>query len=283
MKCQIVPMVYRIALYLLYFRHHIPVHAHTVCVDALSEVTKESIMQFLGQEMPPSMYDVISSTVLDIVSNQRGGLLSLGFLFSIYLSTNGTMALMRAFNACYRTAERRSAVRTRLIATGLTFNFALVLFLAIILLVVGQLVLEYVLVNLENFGLPNVDGFTVFLILTLRFLVIFIVFFFAISMLYYFGPAIHYNWRFFSIGSFIATLLCMAVSCLVLVLRNQFCHLQQSIRRYRRLSRLWSGSSYYHGAAYRLRDQRRRSRCHTPAKPVERPPSPRAEMLKGDA
>jgi len=176
------------------------------------EITKDSIMSFLGEEMPPSMYDVISSTVLDIVSNQRGGLLSLGFLFSIYLSTNGTMAMMRAFNACYRTAERRSAVRTRLIATGLTFNFAFVLFLAIILLIVGQLVLEYFLVNLEKFGLPNIDGFTVFLILLLRFLVIFIVFFFAISMLYYFGPAIHYNWRFFSVGSFIATLLCMGVS-----------------------------------------------------------------------
>jgi len=176
------------------------------------EVTKESIMQFLGEQMPASMYNTVSSTVLDIVSNQRGGLLSLGFLFSIYLSTNGTMALMRAFNACYRTAERRSGVRTRLIATGLTFNFAFVLFLAIILLVVGQLVLEYILVNLEDFGLPNIDGFTVFLILMLRFLVIFIVFFFAISTLYYFGPAIHYNWRFFSIGSFIATLLCLAVS-----------------------------------------------------------------------
>lgn len=176
------------------------------------EVTKESIMQFLGDQMPASMYAVVSSTVLDIVSNQRGGLLSLGFLFSIYLSTNGTMALMRAFNACYRTTERRSGIRTRLIATGLTFNFAFVLFLAIILLVVGQLVLEYIITNLEDFGWLGFDGFTMFLILALRFLVIFIVFFFAISTLYYFGPAIHYNWRFFSIGSLIATLLCLAVS-----------------------------------------------------------------------
>src|SRR5690606_38034167 len=62
------------------------------------EINKESIMEFLGSQMPPSMYEAISSTVLDIVSNQRGGLLSLGFVFSIYLSTNGTMALMRAFN-----------------------------------------------------------------------------------------------------------------------------------------------------------------------------------------
>ncbi len=176
------------------------------------EITKESIMQFMGEQMPKSMFDVVSSTVLDIVSNQRGGLLSLGFVFSLYLSTNGTMALMRAFNACYRTIENRSGLKTRLIATGLTVNLAFVLFLAIILLVVGQLVLEYFLEHLPEFPFLNLDGFTVILLFVLRFIVIFIVFFLAISTLYYFGPAIHYNWRFFSVGSLIATLLIISVS-----------------------------------------------------------------------
>lgn len=176
------------------------------------EITNESIMTFLGEQMPASMYDVVSSTVLDIVSNQRGGLLSLGFLFSVYLSTNGTMALMRAFNACYRTTENRSGLKTRLIATGLTFNLAFVLFLSIILLVVGQLVLDYVLGNLHKFQWLDLSDFTVYLIFVLRFLVIFVAFFLAISTLYYFGPAIHYNWRFFSIGSLVATLLIILVS-----------------------------------------------------------------------
>jgi membrane protein len=155
---------------------------------------------------------VISSTILDILSNQRGGLLSLGFAFSLYLSTNGTLALMRAFNACYRTIENRSGWKTRLIATGLTINLAFVLFLAIMLLVVGQLVLDYFLNHLPEFPFLNLDDFTVHLLFALRFIVIFIVFFLAISTLYYFGPAIHYNWRFFSVGSLVATLLILAVS-----------------------------------------------------------------------
>lgn len=176
------------------------------------EVNKESIMEFIGGQIPPSMYEAVSSTVLDIVSNQRGGLLSLGFLFSLYLSTNGTLALMRAFNACYHTIEKRSEIKTRLIATGLTINLAFVLFLAIILLVVGQIVLEYMLSNLQEFSFFDLNSFTVGLLFTLRFIVIFVVFLLAISTLYYFGPAIHYNWRFFSIGSLIATLLILAVS-----------------------------------------------------------------------
>jgi membrane protein len=176
------------------------------------EVNKESIMEFLGGQIPPTMFEAVSSTVLDIVSNQRGGLLSLGFLFSLYLSTNGTLALMRAFNACYHTIEKRGEIKTRLIATGLTFNLAFVLFLAIILLVVGQIVLEYMLAHLQEFSFVDLNSFTVGLLFSLRFIVIFVVFLLAISTLYYFGPAIHYNWRFFSIGSLVATLLILVVS-----------------------------------------------------------------------
>jgi membrane protein len=176
------------------------------------EVNTQSIMAFMRELMPASMYDVASTTVLDIVSNQRGGLLTLGFFFAMFLSTNGMMALMRAFNACYKTIENRSGIKTRLIATGLTLNMTLVLFLAVILLVVGEFVLDYVLQNLHRFEWLNLDAFTVYLLFGTRFLIIFIVFFLAISTIYYFGPSVHYNWRFFSIGSLIATLLTLSVS-----------------------------------------------------------------------
>src|SRR5437868_10691056 len=90
------------------------------------DINKESIMEFFGDLMPTSMYDVASTTILDIVSNQRGGLLTFGFVLALFLSTNGMMALMRAFNACYKTIENRNGVKTRLIATGLTVTMTIV-------------------------------------------------------------------------------------------------------------------------------------------------------------
>jgi membrane protein len=119
---------------------------------------------------------------------------------------------MRAFNSCYKTVENRKGWKTRLIATVLTFNMTFGLFLAIILLIIGQFVLEYVLGHVQELNIVDLDAATVYLILFLRFLVIFIVFFLSISSIYYFGPAIHYNWRFFSIGSLVATFLTLAVS-----------------------------------------------------------------------
>lgn len=176
------------------------------------EINTETIMQFVEDQMPASMYDAISTTLHDIISIPRGGLLSLGFIFSFYLSTNGMMALMRAFNACYRTIENRGAIKTRLIATGLTVNMAIALFLAIILLIVGQFALRYVMAHLPEFSWIDINAFTIFLLFACRFLALFLAFFLAISFVYYFGPAIHYNWRFFSIGSVLATLLSLAVS-----------------------------------------------------------------------
>ena len=176
------------------------------------DINKESIMKFLEEFIPTTMYEVASNTILDIVSNQRGGLLTLGFIFALYLSTNGMMALMRAFNACYKTIEKRSGVKTRAIATALTLNMAIVLFLAMALLVVGKFLLDYADDHVGDFEWLARGGFAGNLLVTLRFIVILIVFQLTISTIYYFGPAIHYNWRFFSVGSFIATLACMAVS-----------------------------------------------------------------------
>src|SRR6478609_2774964 len=70
-------------------------------------ITTEGIMIFLSDYMPKTMYESAASTVTDIVSKQRGGLLTFGFVFALYLATNGMMALMRTFNACYKTVENR--------------------------------------------------------------------------------------------------------------------------------------------------------------------------------
>lgn len=176
------------------------------------DVNKESILTFLGEMMPSSMFDVVSDTIVDIVSNQRGGLLTFGFIFALFLATNGMLALMRAFNACYRTVEARNIWKMRLTATGLTLLLSLVLFVAIILLVVGQLIINYVISHAQEFSQFNLDQITIYSLLLMRFVVIFVVFFVTISFIYYFGPAVHYNWRFFSIGSLLATLGCLAVS-----------------------------------------------------------------------
>ena len=174
----------------------------------IPEVDSENILNFIGEIMPESMFEVVASTIEDIIGNTRGGLLTFGALFSLYLAANGVLSLMNAFNSCYKTVDKRGFLKTRLIAIGLTLMLAFVLILAIVLLVIGSIAINFLADN----PLVNIDEYVVYLIQILRFVVMFIVFFLAISFIYYFGPAVHYNWSFFSLGSFIASFLCLAAS-----------------------------------------------------------------------
>lgn len=176
--------------------------------QVVPEISMVSILNFLEEIMPQSMYETVRSTVEDIVSNTRGGLLTFGALFSLYLATNGMMSLMKAFNACYKTTEKRSFIKTRLVGTALTFMLALALMLASILLVAGNVAIQFV----TDLEWMDIEVYQFYILYFVRFIVLFIVFFLAISFIYYFGPAVHYNWRFFSIGSLIATALCMLVT-----------------------------------------------------------------------
>ncbi len=175
----------------------------------IPEVSTESILSFIESFMPDNMFPVVASTIADIIGNTRGGLLTFGALFSLYMATNGMLSLMNALNACYKTTEKRGFFKTRFIATGLTVMLAFVLILAIVLLIAGNIAIDFVHTKVVWL---NLDAYDYFFILSLRFLVIFIVFFLAISFIYYFGPAIHYNWNFFSIGSVTSTLFCLGVS-----------------------------------------------------------------------
>ncbi len=173
----------------------------------IPSIDRQKTMEFISSVMPENMYSATSETIMDLIHNTREGLLSFGALFSLYLAANGISALMRAFNKCYKTKETRNYFTTRYIATLLTLILAFVLMISLLFIVAGQFVIGY----MEELGFFN-DQIVYYLIIILRFVVVFLSFYMAISSIYYLAPAIHDRWRFFSLGSFLATLSAVAVS-----------------------------------------------------------------------
>tara|TARA_R110002012_G_scaffold296032_2_gene492993 strand:+ start:46440 stop:47345 length:906 start_codon:yes stop_codon:yes gene_type:complete len=171
------------------------------------ENLNQEVMGLLEETMPQSVFEVAQSTIDDILSKSRGDLLSVGFIFALYFATNGTSALMTAFNQTYRTKDSRGFIKAKAIAIGLTFLLAFVLVASIVLLIVAQQAI-YIL---EDFGIIS-DSFEVYIFIGLRFLVIFFLFQIAISVIYYWAPAIHKRWHFFNPGSILATFLSLAAS-----------------------------------------------------------------------
>jgi membrane protein len=164
-------------------------------------------MSFLHDVMPESVYQESISTIEDILSKPRGGLLSFGFILAVYLATNGTLALMRAFNRTYQTSENRGYFKTRIIAFLLTFMMAISLLLCIVFLIIGQQIINFLIAN----GILEAD-YLYYLILFIRFTVIFIFFQLTISLIYFVAPAVKERWHFFSPGSIFATFSCLAIT-----------------------------------------------------------------------
>lgn len=169
---------------------------------------QDTIMGFF-EELDLVMIEQVRSTVEDIISRPRGDLLSFGVVFAVYLATNGMLSLITNFNYFYKTKFNRGFFKNYLVAFVLTILMILIMTLAMGLLIGGQLVLNFLL----DIGILNQD-ILFFMIITLRFLILFIIFQLMISIIYYLGPSVEERWHFMNTGSVIATLLCIGSSYL---------------------------------------------------------------------
>lgn len=168
----------------------------------------DTIMVFF-EELDLVMIEQVRSTVEDIVSRPRGDLLSFGFIFTMFLATNGMLSLITNFNFFYKTKHTRGFFKNYIAAFVLTILLILILTVAMGLLIGGQIVLDFLL----DIGVLNQD-FLFIMIITLRFIILFIIFQLMISIIYYLGPSVEERWHFMNTGSVIATLLSIGASYL---------------------------------------------------------------------
>ncbi|WP_194973060.1 YihY/virulence factor BrkB family protein [Aquiflexum lacus] len=167
-----------------------------------ANVTTHNILLFIKEIIPDSIYSEAEPTIMDIVSKPRQSLLSIGFFLALFLSTNGVVSMMNAFNAVYRTKENRDFWKTRAIAVSIVFVLILAICGAVVIMIFGSSILyrisewEIVSSNLYYYML------TIF-----RFLVLLTVFLIATAYIFRFAPAVHDKWKFFSTGSITAGIL----------------------------------------------------------------------------
>ncbi|AWW30138.1 ribonuclease BN [Echinicola strongylocentroti] len=162
------------------------------------EVTPENILLFVKEILPAPLYEGTEATVLDIISRPRQGMLSFGFFMALYLSTNGIVSLISAFNACYKTKENRGFVQTRLISVMIIVFLVLNLCAAVLVMIFGNKALDL----LTEYGVVSSSSNIIYLLLaSLRFFVLLFLFMLATSFIFHFAPAVHDRFHFFSAGS----------------------------------------------------------------------------------
>ena len=170
--------------------------------DFFPLVTTQNIISFVQGIMPWDVYLSIESTLLDIVSKPRQSLLSLGFFFALFASTQGVVSMMNSFNSVYKTKENRGWLASRGIAVAIVVVLVVTILAASSVMIIGSILIT----ELRETNLFS-GGFMIFLFTTLKFFILLSVFFLTSAFIFRFAPAIHDKWHFFSTGAQLAGLL----------------------------------------------------------------------------
>ncbi len=168
---------------------------------------QDALFDLMKQIIPEDAFIMVESTLEDIIKRPRKGLLSFGFLMTLYFSTKGIRSMIQAFNSTYHSVETRKWLKQRVTSVFLILVISTLVIVAISLIIFGTGALK-ILVEKDILLTKT----TYYLIQVGKWIVIVAMFFFVISFLYYFGPVKKERYRFISAGSSLATLLALLIS-----------------------------------------------------------------------
>ena len=134
----------------------------------------------------------------DFIRKPRTGLLSVGFVLSLYFSSNAIIGIMRSFDKNYLGFHKRTGVQQRANALKLTIFLFIIIFASILLIIAQSAVLKWL-------GIKN-ETIRAFII-NARWIVIILLFLASVSTIFRHAPAVQKKWKLFNPGSILATFL----------------------------------------------------------------------------
>lgn len=169
-------------------------------IVGMSNLNSEEILHFLSTVIPENAYQLIESTVIEVVDNSQGGILWLSIFLAIWVASSGFRAVIKGLNNAYDTAERRGFIKRTILSILCIFALVLIIVSTLFLLVFGDVI-----------GMYIIDIFPLDRILTLiwdlfRFVFVILIMIFMCGSLYYIAPAKKIKWRDTMPGAIIATL-----------------------------------------------------------------------------
>jgi membrane protein len=150
-------------------------------------------------------------------THKRPSLLTGTFLLTLFLASNGVVAMMSSFDKTYDDYHKRNAIMTRLVALKISILLIALFIFSVVLIVLGHDLLDWLFTLLHIH-----DRLTRLLFIFIRYVSIVLLFFFSISLIYYYGPAVKKKYRFVSTGSTLATVLSILTSIIFSYYLNHY-------------------------------------------------------------
>lgn len=155
---------------------------------------------FVKDGVPPNTYDAIYKIISDILNNSHSGLLSTGFLLSIFLMANGLNGILGGLESSKHVLIKRKFWHQYLVALGMSLVMAFLLLATISIIVVFE-------VFIQKTTFQDVLSDRISLIILGRYAFIILMILLTTSMLFKFGTTQYKERVFISIGSVFTTIL----------------------------------------------------------------------------
>ncbi len=162
---------------------------------------QDNLFWLIQDLLPPETFEAVDLVLKDIINNQYGGLLSFGFLASIFLMTNGVNAIFGGFEYSYHVTEFRNVFATYIVSLGVSLLMSFFLIITVVAIIFYQLALA----RINNIGWLETSDLDFFY--WGRSLLFLIMIFTIVSILFRFGTKQGREVRFFSPGAILTTVL----------------------------------------------------------------------------
>tara|TARA_B110000902_G_scaffold41908_1_gene45390 strand:+ start:12914 stop:13852 length:939 start_codon:yes stop_codon:yes gene_type:complete len=160
---------------------------------------QDGLFSFIQEILPPQTFEAVNTVLGDIINNQYGGLLSFGFLLSIFLMTNGVNAIFGGFEYSYHVTEFRNVFKSYFVSLAVSLLMSFFLIVTITSIILYQVALSKIdekgWFNTTDLNLFNLGKNLVFLVMI----------FTIVSLLFRYGTKQGKGTKFFSAGAMLTT------------------------------------------------------------------------------
>ena len=167
---------------------------------------QQAIMDLLHQILPAQSAMLFGETVRNLVSERKGGLLTFGFVFTLWSASTGMYAIVQQLNVAYDVKERRPFWKVQGTALVLMLLFVLLVIGSLSLVIFGGLIQSW-LASMIGWSRPLLIAFAM-----LRWVIIGSALLLGLAVIYRFGPDVNAKFRFISPGNVVAAILIALIS-----------------------------------------------------------------------
>ncbi len=167
---------------------------------------KANLFLYLSKVLPGPAFHLVNKTIDEIARNTSGGKIAFGIVSALWFASGGMSSIISALNSSYGVSERRSWIKVRFLALVLTIAISILTISALILVLVGDVIADFVGAHL-HFALL-ITAWDIFQYsVALLFVVI------SFSLIYFYGPDLkEQHWYWITPGSLLGVILWLMAS-----------------------------------------------------------------------